>query len=63
MGDNAARDTHRLQFLEQEFIRIRNLNCGEVRGIATATTLPDALFWIRNRQKTTITTRPAAEQV
>jgi hypothetical protein len=52
---NATADTHRLQFLKQELIGIRNLNLAEIRCIATSATDPDAILWTRDGNQAAIT--------
>ena len=63
MRDDPGRDAHRLQLLEQQLIRIRNLNRRELCRVSTPLTVPDTLFWIHDGNQAAILTTPTAEQV
>ena len=63
MRDNARGDTHRLQLLQQQLIRIWNLNRREVRRVPAALAAPHALLWIHHCNQPAVLTAPAAEQV
>lgn len=63
LRNHARCDGHRLQLLEKQFRRIRDMNVGEVRRIRAATTGPDALFGIDHGQEAAVLTGIAGELI
>ena len=63
LRQDAATNTHRFEFLEQELVRVRDLNRAEIRRVTTTLTEPDTLLRIRDSEQAAIPARPASEQV
>ena len=63
LRNHARCDGHRLQLLEQQLRRIRDMNVSEVGRVPAATTGPDALFRIDHSQEATVFTGIAGELI
>ena len=61
LRQDAATNTHRLELLKQELVRIGDLNRAEIRRVTTTLTEPDTLLRVRNSEQAAIAARPASE--